>query len=80
LSGITQKTKLILKSAAFDLKMQHWFLKVKHGEHRYVTLGQLAKRVVVIVHTQRGDKIRIISLRKANEREKKIYNERLKKS
>ena len=51
-----------------------------YGENRYVTLGQLAKRVVVMVHTQRDEKIRIISLRKANEREKKIYHERLKKS
>ena len=51
-----------------------------YGEKRYVTLGQLAKRVVVMVHTQRNDKMRIISLRKANEREKKIYYERLKKS
>ena len=51
-----------------------------YGENRYVTLGQLAKRVVVMVHTQRGNRIRIISLRKANEREKKIYHERLEKS
>jgi len=50
-----------------------------YGENRYITLGELARRVVVIVHTLRGNTIRIISMRKANEREKKIYYERLEK-
>jgi uncharacterized DUF497 family protein len=48
-----------------------------HGEIRYVTLGLLAGRVVVVVHTPRGDTTRIISMRKANEREKAIYRQRL---
>ena len=43
-----------------------------YGEERYISLGQ--------AHTFRGNKIRIISMRKANEREKKIYQERLKES
>lgn len=51
-----------------------------YGEKRYLTLGQLDQRVVIIVHTFREDNIRIISMRKANEREKKIYYERLKKN
>ena len=49
-----------------------------YSELRYVTLGELWGRV--IVHTLRGDAIRIISMRKANEREKKIYYKRLKKN
>lgn len=49
-----------------------------YGEERYITLGQLNNRVIVIVHTQRGFNIRIISMRKANEREKKIYYQQLK--
>lgn len=51
-----------------------------YGEVRYITLGELEKRVVILVHTIRGTRIRIISMRKANEREKKIYYERLKQS
>jgi uncharacterized protein len=51
-----------------------------YGEKRYISLGLLAGRVIVIVHTVRLDNIRIISMRKANEREKKIYYERLKKN
>ena len=47
--------------------------RYEYGEERFVTLGELIGRIVVIVHTQRGYAVRIISMRKANEREKKIY-------
>ena len=40
-----------------------------YGEQRHVTAGYLDDRVVVIVWTQRGRTRRIISMRKANERE-----------
>jgi uncharacterized DUF497 family protein len=49
-----------------------------YGESRFITLGELKKRVIVLVHTERNGVIRIISMRKANEREKKIYLKRLK--
>jgi uncharacterized DUF497 family protein len=48
-----------------------------YGEPRFITLGKLEGRVVVVVHTPRNDKTRIISMRKANEREQKIYQKRL---
>ena len=48
-----------------------------YGEKRLITLGRLAGRVVVVVHVARGEKIRIISMRKANEREQEIYQKRL---
>jgi uncharacterized DUF497 family protein len=49
-----------------------------YGEVRLVTLGRLAGRVVVIAHTPRGDDtVRIISMRKANRREKETYQKRL---
>jgi uncharacterized DUF497 family protein len=51
--------------------------RFEYGETRYVTLGILDGRVIVIVHMLRGETIRIISMRKANKREKKIYQERL---
>jgi|SRR5438874_277622 uncharacterized protein len=44
-----------------------------YGEARCITLGILHGRVVVVVHTQRGETTRIISMRKANEREQRIY-------
>ncbi|QGZ64884.1 BrnT family toxin [Paraburkholderia acidisoli] len=40
-----------------------------YGEDRYLTIGLLDQRVVVVVWTQRGHARRIISMRKANERE-----------
>lgn len=51
--------------------------RADYGEERFITLGSLLGRVVVIAHTPRGEKTRIISMRKANSREKKIYQERL---
>ena len=49
-----------------------------YGEERLITLGLLAGRVVIIAHAPRGDDItRVISIRKANRREQKIYQERL---
>ncbi len=48
-----------------------------YGEDRFITLGTLEGRVVVVVHVARGENNRIISMRKANARETKIYQERL---
>ncbi|WGG53552.1 BrnT family toxin [Rugamonas sp. DEMB1] len=43
--------------------------RLDYGEHRRVTVGYLDGRVVVVVWTRRGQARRIISMRKANERE-----------
>jgi uncharacterized protein len=48
-----------------------------YGELRFITLGVLPGRVVVIAHTPRGDATRIISMRKAKKREQDIYEKRL---
>lgn len=40
-----------------------------YGETRWITLGYLDDRLVVVVWTPRGDCRRIISMRKANARE-----------
>jgi len=54
--------------------------RYNYGEPRFITLGALAGRIVVIVHTPRHETTRIISMRKANEREQKIYQKRLGKT
>jgi uncharacterized protein len=54
--------------------------RFNYGEERLITLGLLAGRVVIIAHAQRGEATRIISMRKANRREQKIYQERLGQS
>jgi uncharacterized DUF497 family protein len=49
-----------------------------YGEVRLITLGLLAGRMVVVAHAPRGeDTARIISMRRANRREQKIYQKRL---
>jgi uncharacterized protein len=48
-----------------------------YGEERLITLGLLAGRLVVIAHSPRDEGTRIISMRKGNRREKKIYQKRL---
>jgi len=44
-----------------------------YGEERFVTLGILEGRVVVLVHTEDEDSIRVISIRKATKYEEKKY-------
>ncbi|HKN70158.1 MAG TPA: BrnT family toxin [Terriglobales bacterium] len=48
-----------------------------YGEERLITLGLLAGRLVVIAHAPRDEGTRIISMRKGNRREEKIYQKRL---
>jgi uncharacterized protein len=48
----------------------------EYGEMRYVALGHIGSRLHVCVYTMRRRKVRIISLRKANKREEKFYEEK----
>ncbi len=48
-----------------------------YGEDRFVTVGQLDGRMVVLVWTWRGPSIRVISMRKGNVREQERYGPRL---
>ncbi|MBN2317474.1 MAG: BrnT family toxin [Acidobacteria bacterium] len=48
------------------------------SEKRFITLGMDAlARILVVVYTWRGDRIRIISARKANSRERFQYERNL---
>lgn len=40
-----------------------------YGEQRFITIGYMNKRMVIVAWTPRANDKRIISLRKANERE-----------
>ena len=49
-----------------------------YGESRDVSLGALSPdAVLVVVHTQRSGKTRLISARKASRRERKVYYDHL---
>jgi uncharacterized DUF497 family protein len=44
------------------------------SEERYITVGRaFSGKLLVVVHTERGDNIRIISARRASRRERKFY-------
>jgi uncharacterized DUF497 family protein len=47
-----------------------------YGEVRYISIGFLDRRMVVLVWTRRGVSRRIVSMRKANAREQEIYGPR----
>ncbi len=50
-----------------------------YGEPRFIALGKLKGRVMVVVYTYRGaGVVRIISFRKANSREVKAYESALR--
>jgi hypothetical protein len=50
-------------------------------EDRFILIGNSGKnRLLVVVHTERGGNIRIISARKATKKERKQYEENAKRS
>ena len=48
-----------------------------YGEDRHVTVGVLQEQLVLIVHTERRDATRIISMRRANASEKAEFRKYL---
>jgi uncharacterized DUF497 family protein len=53
----------------------------EYGEQRYVSIGELGDAptvVLVVVHTRRGDKTRLISARRATRKERNAYHACLK--
>jgi len=51
-----------------------------YGEQRIITVGALRGRMVIVVWTPRGDARHVISMRKANDREKARFGQRLEES
>jgi uncharacterized DUF497 family protein len=47
--------------------------RFEYVETRYQTLGLLKSRIIMVVHTESETVIRIISARKANKHEEKVY-------
>ena len=47
--------------------------RLDYDEQRWVTMGLLDQKVVVIVHTETEDTIRVISMREANRREEELF-------
>ena len=52
--------------------------RIDYKEKRWIGIGRFEKLTVVSIFTKRGKNIRIISIRKANKIERRIYNEYFK--
>ncbi len=51
--------------------------RYKYDEDRFATLGLLQGRIVLIIHTEQDDTIRVISMRKATKFEERTYDQQL---
>ena len=51
--------------------------RLAYGEQRFITLGLLRGRVVVIAHTEHDDEVRVISMREGTRRERSIFFQHL---
>ena len=50
--------------------------RLNYNEERWVALGFIGNRLHVLTYTVRDENIRLISLRKANKREREFYEEK----
>ena len=48
-------------------------IREDYGEQRWVTLGLFGGKVMVIVHTEAEEEIRIISMREADKDEQQLF-------
>ncbi len=50
-----------------------------YGEDRYISIGRVGRAArIVVAHTRRGDRTRLISARPASRQERKAYHERIR--
>jgi len=64
-------------AADFDLATAKIWpdMRRDYGEARYIALGYIGERLHSLVFTVRNDVLRVISLRKANQREVRSYEQ-----
>jgi len=64
---------LIDATPLFDGRTVFTYPSPRHGEERFVTVGQLANRFFAVVWTERVDAVRLISFRRARDAEERKY-------
>ena len=64
---------LIDATPLFDGRPVFTYPSPRHGEERFVTVGQLANRFFAVVWTERVDAVRLISFRRARDAEERKY-------
>jgi len=81
------KSEVCFQSRGFDFayalrafldpdRLVHQDLRRNYGEDRYQLMGRIESRLFVVIYTMRQGAIRIVSARKANQREVKQYEDR----
>ncbi len=61
------------EAAEFNLASASYFNEVRNGENRLVAVGYLKKRLHILCFQAKTGGIRVISFRKANDREARKY-------
>ncbi len=61
------------RAADFDFSTATFFTEVRKGETRRVAVGYLDKRLHLLCYIPKAGGIRVISFRKTNKREAKLY-------
>lgn len=64
---------LIDATPLFDGRPVFTYPSPRHGEERFVTVGQLMNRFFAVVWTERAESIRLISFRRARDAEERKY-------
>ena len=64
---------LIDATPLFDGRPVFTYPSPRHGEERFVTVGQLTNRFFAVVWTERVESIRLISFRRARDAEERKY-------
>ena len=56
-----------------------WSVQRKdYGEDRYISLGRVEQALILVAHTDRDGRIRLISARPASRKERQVYHERIR--
>jgi uncharacterized DUF497 family protein len=61
------------RAADFEFSTAIFFTELRKGETRRVAVGYLDKRLHLLCYIPKSDGIRVISFRKTNKREAKLY-------
>ncbi len=64
---------LIDATRLFDGRPVFTYPSPRHGEERFVTVGQLTNKLFAVVWTERVEAIRLISFRRARDAEERKY-------
>lgn len=63
------RVREVFDGPTFTVEDERW----DYSEDRWVTIGLLDYKVVVIVHTESDDEIHVISLREATRNEQRLF-------